>query len=150
MWMQPVLSVEQARRPSSVSRALQNKPAFSLVLEGNASEQSAADESYGLMLAAAEFVEAGQFAVLWVLKPESVAVTKGPSIRTAVNMADAICSNGLPSPIWVAVGAETEQFKQAAQIGAYLFTQLLGCSVDAVAKDLELYRRTWKQAGHKG
>ncbi len=45
---------------------------------------------------------------------------------------------------------ETEQFKQAAQIGAYLFTQLLGCSVDAVAKDLELYRRTWTQAGHKG
>jgi acyl carrier protein len=150
MWMQPVLSVEQARRSPSVSRALENKPAFSLVFEGNASEPSAAGESFDLLPAAAEFVEAEQFAVLWVPAPNSAAVPKGPSIRTAVNLADAVRPNGLPSPMWVAVGAETEQFKQAAQIGAYVFTQLLGRSVDAVAKDVELYRRTWTQAGHKG
>jgi len=157
--MHPVLSVERARQSPPVSRAIKHNPAFSLVFEGDASaDQSAAGGSHDLFLAAADYGKADQFAALWVTKPVSAtvpgavsgAVAKAAWIRSAINIADAAGSNGLQSPIWVAVGAETEEFQQAAQLGAYVCTNLLGRSIEAVAKDLALYRRTWSQAGHKG
>ena len=148
--MQPVLSVEESRRPTSARRAVDSKPAFSFVFEGCAAERTASSGSDDLTIAAAEYVEANQFAALWALRSDSTSTAEENSIHKPVNLVDATRSTDLPSPIWVTVGVDTEQFKQAAEIGAFVFAELLGRSLEAVGKDLELYRRTWAQAGHKG
>jgi acyl carrier protein len=154
--MQPVLSVERARELSEVSRAVAQTPLVSLVFEGSAcADQSVASEHADLVHAAALFAETHHFAALWPSTPVTgssaeVESLARPEIRTAVDLADAATLKGLGSPAWVAVSGESEQFKRTAQIGAYVFTNLLGRSIEAVAKDIALYRRTWKQSGHPG
>ena len=41
-------------------------------------------------------------------------------------------------------------FSCAAQIGANILTRLLGQPIETLAKNIALYRRTWKEAGHPG
>ena len=53
-------------------------------------------------------------------------------------------------PVWVTTAGNPETFRRAAQIGANVLTHLLGQSVETVAKNIALYRRTWKEAGHPG
>ena len=43
-----------------------------------------------------------------------------------------------------------DNFQCAGQIGANMLTRLLGQPVETLAKNIALYRRTWKEAGHSG
>jgi acyl-coenzyme A synthetase/AMP-(fatty) acid ligase/acyl carrier protein len=43
-----------------------------------------------------------------------------------------------------------DNFQCAAQIGANILTRLLGQPIETLAKNIALYRRTWKEAGHPG
>jgi acyl carrier protein len=161
MWMQPVLSVEQPRRTPSANGVGTHEPAFSLVIEGIASaDEAARAESHDLLLAAARFAEAHQFAAIWpparflespAVEIERLAAVAGQiEIRTAVSLASDVTSKAPRSPVWVEVDDGSERFKQAAEMGAHVLAHLLGRSVESVGKDIALYRRTWMEAGHAG
>jgi hypothetical protein len=167
MRMQPVLSVEQPRRTPSASGVGTHKPAFSLMIEGIASAgEAACSETRDLLMAAARFAEARQFAALWpparLLETASgqssaatklsclASVVKQVEIRAAVNTSGDALPKSAGSPIWVEAPEGTEQFKQAAELGAHVLAHLIGRSTEAVGKDIALYRRTWKEAGHAG
>lgn len=53
-------------------------------------------------------------------------------------------------PVWITTAGNPETFRRAAQIGANVLTHLLGQSVETVAKNIALYRQTWKEAGRPG
>lgn len=53
-------------------------------------------------------------------------------------------------PIWVTTAGNPETFRQAGEVGGNILTHLLGQSVDDVAKNIEIYREAYKEAGHEG
>ena len=53
-------------------------------------------------------------------------------------------------PVWVTIAGNPESFVAAARAGAHVLTHLLGQTVKDVAEKIELYRRTWREAGHPG
>jgi natural product biosynthesis luciferase-like monooxygenase protein len=53
-------------------------------------------------------------------------------------------------PVWVTAAGNPETFEEAAKVGAHMLTHLLGQTFDELKEKIELYRRTWAAAGHKG
>ena len=53
-------------------------------------------------------------------------------------------------PIWITTAGNPETFRQAGEIGANVLTHLLGQSVEDVAKNIDVYRQAYKEAGHAG
>ncbi len=53
-------------------------------------------------------------------------------------------------PCWVTAAGNPETFRQAGQIGANMLTHLLGQSIEGLAEKLEIYRRAWREARHRG
>jgi len=53
-------------------------------------------------------------------------------------------------PVWVTIAGNPESFVAAAKAGAHVLTHLLGQTVKDVGDKIELYRRTWREAGHPG
>lgn len=53
-------------------------------------------------------------------------------------------------PVWVTAAGNPETFVEAARAGAGVLTHLLGQTVQEVGEKVELYRRTWREAGHAG
>lgn len=152
--MQPVLSVEDAQGSPVANQA--SATAFSLVFEENADRHAAATSELGeFILAAAEFAQAHQFTALW--PPKSLVGSIGErlsaqalEIRAAVDIADVTSANEVCTPIWTEVADETEGFKQAGEMGLHVLAHILGRSIEAVAKDIALYRRAWTEARHPG
>ncbi len=53
-------------------------------------------------------------------------------------------------PVWITTAGNPETFKNAGQVGANILTHLLGQTVEDVAKNIEIYRRAYNDAGHEG
>jgi alkanesulfonate monooxygenase SsuD/methylene tetrahydromethanopterin reductase-like flavin-dependent oxidoreductase (luciferase family) len=50
----------------------------------------------------------------------------------------------------VTAAGNPETFRQAGQIGANMLTHLLGQTIEGLAEKLEIYRRAWREARHRG
>ena len=48
------------------------------------------------------------------------------------------------------MGNDSDDFKAAGRFGARVLSHLLGRSIESLAKDIALYRRTWAESGHAG
>jgi non-ribosomal peptide synthetase component F/methionyl-tRNA formyltransferase/acyl carrier protein len=59
-------------------------------------------------------------------------------------------ANQPPLSTCVQADDHPDNFQCAAQIGANILTRLLGQPIETLAKNITLYRRTWKEAGHPG
>jgi non-ribosomal peptide synthetase component F/methionyl-tRNA formyltransferase len=55
-----------------------------------------------------------------------------------------------PSAPCVKADDHPDNFQCAAQIGANILTRLLGQPIETLAKNIALYRRTWKESGYPG
>lgn len=53
-------------------------------------------------------------------------------------------------PVWVTTAGNPETYEMAGKAGANVLTHLLGQTVEDVGKKIELYRKTWEQAGYSG
>ncbi|MFK0189326.1 MupA/Atu3671 family FMN-dependent luciferase-like monooxygenase [Kitasatospora sp. NPDC090308] len=53
-------------------------------------------------------------------------------------------------PVWVTSARSPETFQLAGEAGAGLLTHLLGHSAEQLARKIELYRESWRAAGHPG
>ena len=53
-------------------------------------------------------------------------------------------------PFWITAAGSPETFRFAGECGASILTHLLGQTVDDVASKIEIYRRAWREAGHRG
>lgn len=53
-------------------------------------------------------------------------------------------------PVWVTAFGTVETFQMAGEIGANMLTHLLGQSVELVAEKIAIYRKAWRDHGHKG
>jgi natural product biosynthesis luciferase-like monooxygenase protein len=53
-------------------------------------------------------------------------------------------------PVWVTAFGTVETFQMAGEIGANVLTHLLGQSVELVAEKIAIYRKAWRDHGHKG
>lgn len=53
-------------------------------------------------------------------------------------------------PVWVTAAGNPETFQMAGRLGHNLLTHLLGQSISELAEKISIYRKAWKQAGHKG
>lgn len=53
-------------------------------------------------------------------------------------------------PVWITASGNPETFEMAGKLGYNLLTHLLGQSVSELAEKINVYRESWKAAGHKG
>lgn len=53
-------------------------------------------------------------------------------------------------PVWVTTAGTPETYVMAAKAGANILTHLLGQSIEEVARNVQLYRTAWQEAGHAG
>jgi natural product biosynthesis luciferase-like monooxygenase protein len=53
-------------------------------------------------------------------------------------------------PFWVTAAGNPETFEEAGRVGANMLTHLLGQTFDELKEKVEVYRRAWTTAGHKG
>lgn len=53
-------------------------------------------------------------------------------------------------PVWVTAFGTVETFQMAGEIGANMLTHLLGQSVELVAEKIAIYRKAWRDHGHRG
>ena len=53
-------------------------------------------------------------------------------------------------PVWVTAAGNPETFEMAGRLGHNLLTHLLGQSITELAEKISIYRKAWKEAGHKG
>ncbi len=53
-------------------------------------------------------------------------------------------------PVWVTAAGNPETFEMAGRLGHNLLTHLLGQSISELAEKISIYRKAWKEAGHKG
>lgn len=53
-------------------------------------------------------------------------------------------------PVWVTAFGTIETFQMAGEIGANILTHLLGQSIELVGEKIAIYRKAWRDHGHKG
>ncbi len=53
-------------------------------------------------------------------------------------------------PVWLTAAANPETFEMAGRLGANVLTHLLSQTEDELKQKIDLYRRTWREAGHSG
>jgi natural product biosynthesis luciferase-like monooxygenase protein len=53
-------------------------------------------------------------------------------------------------PFWLTAGGNPETFRLAGELGANVLTHLLFQKPEDIAERIAIYRRAWKQAGHRG
>ena len=53
-------------------------------------------------------------------------------------------------PVWVTAGGAPENFRRAGEIGANVLTHLLQQGIDQLSERIAIYRKAWKEHGHKG
>ncbi|QQS37256.1 MAG: LLM class flavin-dependent oxidoreductase [Ignavibacteriales bacterium] len=53
-------------------------------------------------------------------------------------------------PVWVTAAGNPETFEMAGMLGHNLLTHLLGQSISELSEKISIYRKAWKEAGHKG
>jgi non-ribosomal peptide synthetase component F/methionyl-tRNA formyltransferase len=57
-------------------------------------------------------------------------------------------SGGAASASCLTAGDDPDAFRCAGEIGSHVLTRTLGQSFESLAKNIALYRKTWKEAGH--
>lgn len=146
--MRPELSVEQ-KGFGSVDSSADKWIDISLFLGDKTSPNPIdEDDRQRLMLEAAAIADEHDFCAVWLPEDAPAVRAKRVAIRAVAGVLPAAVD--LQTPVWVAVGKESDLFKAAAQSGARVLTHLLGRSIESLAKDISLYRRTWIESGHPG
>ena len=159
----PVLPVDAKPSPSAGGRALDFGMDFSLFFENNTSRNHAGESQHGFLREAVRFAEAHGFCAIWLPQrafnapqgdgESTVNEVAADSERLAVRTVSPSLPNGSTgpgTPVWIAIHDDSEGFRAAARAGAYVLTYLLGRSIDSLAKDIALYRRTWAESGRAG
>ena len=136
---------------------------FSLFFESNTSRNHAGESQQGFLREAVRFAEAHAFCAIWLPQrafnaPQgngepTVNEVAAASGRLAVRTVSQSLPNGSTrpgTPVWIAIRDDSDGFRTAARAGAYVLTYLLGRSIDSLAKDIALYRRTWAESGRAG
>src|SRR6185503_21009320 len=83
---------------------------------------------------------------LW--RGEAIAFTGGAGNEVQVKILPRPIQSELP--VWVTAFGTVETFQMAGEIGANMLTHLLGQSVELVAEKIAIYRKAWRDHGHKG
>jgi alkanesulfonate monooxygenase SsuD/methylene tetrahydromethanopterin reductase-like flavin-dependent oxidoreductase (luciferase family) len=135
---------------------------FSLFFENNTSRNHVGESQHGFLPEAVRFAEAHLFCAIW-LPQRAFNAPQGngePTVNDVVasgSLAVRTVSQSLPNgstrpatPVWIAIRDDSEGFRTAARTGAYVLTYLLGRSIESLAKDIALYRRTWAESGRAG
>jgi len=114
-----------AERANQTARSLDFSIVFRRAAEANAS---------GLLEQATRFAQQHGFSI----QPGGRGDLSAPT-RSSKRSEPASC---------VTADDDPETFRCAAEIGSHVFTQTMGQSFEALAKNIALYRKTWKEAGH--
>jgi hypothetical protein len=105
-----------------------------------------------LLRAAVRFADQHDFCAVW--PPRQTGPLAATVSRVAIRAVSGVLPLAAPVPpgvpVWVEAGNDSEDFKAAGRIGARVLAHLLGRSIDSVAQDIALYRRTWAESGHAG
>jgi non-ribosomal peptide synthetase component F len=76
---------------------------------------------------------------------------KDPAARSiSFSLIDRGGSDVGPNRLLDRVADDPDAFRRAAEIGAPVLTRTMGQPLDALAKNIALYRKTWREAGHAG
>ncbi len=109
-------------------------------------KQSARSIDFGIVFRAAEANASGLFE-----RATRFARQHGFSIQPGGDItAPTQSSKGSESASCVTADDDPETFRCAAEIGSHVLTRTMGQSFESLAKNIALYRKTWKEAGHSG
>jgi non-ribosomal peptide synthetase component F/methionyl-tRNA formyltransferase len=118
-------------QPAEHARRSARSIDFSLVLRGGADRKPG-----GLLDQATQFAEKFSFAIQPDTRGGALSA-QGP--RGKSDLASCVTADDHP-----------ETFRVAAEIGAHILTRAMGQSIETLAKNIALYRKSWKEAGHAG
>jgi hypothetical protein len=151
--MQSVLSFGQQGQPRSSGRPEGTQIDFSLYLANVGSrEPLGGSEPNEFLRESVRFADEHDFCAVW--PPRQTAALAATVSRVAIRAVSGVLPLAAPVPpgvpVWVEMGNDSEDFKAAGRFGARLLAHLLGRSIDSLAQDIALYRRTWAEAGYAG
>jgi hypothetical protein len=151
--MQPAMSVDQQGQPRSSGRPVGSQIDFSLYLASvGTREPLGGSEPNEFLREAVRFAEEHDFCAIWL--PRQTGALAATVSRVALRAVGGVLPLAAPVPpgvpVWVEAGHDSEDFKAAGRSRARVVAHLLGRSIDSLAQDIALYRRTWAESGHAG